>query len=200
MKTNWVERLWVNGPWRSAFLMGEVRFFKRTRDLPPGSRVLEIGCGKGVGARLVFKQFDPAQIDAVDVDPDMIRRAEHQHRFLPRDSVHFAVADAQKLPFADAQMDAVFNFGILHHLEDWNCGIREVARVLKPGGTFYFEEIYPELYAGPILKHILVHPTENRFHAPQYRAALEEAGLHILDGYHESRYAILAVAVNGAQG
>ncbi|WP_455381645.1 class I SAM-dependent methyltransferase [Salinispira pacifica] len=198
MKTNWVERLWVNGPWRSAFLLGEVRYFKRTRELAPGSRVLEIGCGKGVGARLVYRQFDPARIDAVDVDPDMIRRAERQYRFIPTDRVSFAVADAQELPFEDRSMDAVFNFGILHHLEDWNRGIREVARVLRPGGAFYFEEIYPELYAGPILKHILVHPTENRFHGPQYRNALRDAGLRLIDGYHESRYAILAVAVREA--
>jgi len=195
LKTNWVERLWVDGPWRSAFLIGEVRYFQQVRNLAPGSRILEIGCGNGVGSRLVHKKFAPAHIDAVDIDPDMIRRAVRQQRALPSGRVEFAVGDAQQLSFPDAAMDAVFNFGIIHHLEDWNRGIREVSRVLKPGGIFYFEEIYPALYAAPVLRHILVHPRKNRFDGPQYRSALAAAGLRILDGFRESRFAILAVAV-----
>jgi SAM-dependent methyltransferase len=92
-------------------------------------------------------------------------------------------------------MEAVFNYGIIHHLEDWEQGIREIVRVLKRGGGFYFEEIYPALYANVITRRLLEHPTENRFHGPEYRAALQKEGLRLLPGYKETRFAILGVAV-----
>ena len=92
-------------------------------------------------------------------------------------------------------MDAVFNFGILHHLEDWTRGVREIGRVLKADGGFYFEEIYPSLYANFPLRHLLAHPRENRFHGPEFRAALADAGLKLLPGYKENGFRILGVAV-----
>jgi SAM-dependent methyltransferase len=92
-------------------------------------------------------------------------------------------------------MDAVFNFGIVHHLEDWEKGIQEIARILKSGGAFYFEEIYPALYANMITRRLVAHPTENRFYSQEYRTALVKSGLRLLQGYKESRFGILGVAV-----
>jgi hypothetical protein len=66
---------------------------------------------------------------------------------------------------------------------------------LKKGGGFYFEEIYPPLYANAITRRLLDHPTENRFYGPEYRAALQQEGLRLLPGYKEKRFAILGVAV-----
>jgi ubiquinone/menaquinone biosynthesis C-methylase UbiE len=134
-------------------------------------------------------------VDALDVDPDMIRLATRT-RPRPRNGhLFFYVADAQYLPYPDACLDGVFNFGIIHHLEDWERGVQEIARVLKAGGGFYFEEIYPPLYANPLFRHLLDHPTENRFHGPEFRGALKAAGLALLPGYRESPFGILGVAV-----
>ena len=69
-----------------------------------------------------------------------------------------------------------------------------IGRVLKDNGVFFFEEIYPPLYANPLFRRILVHPRENRFYGPEFRAALTASGLHLLDGYKESRFAILGIA------
>ena len=96
---------------------------------------------------------------------------------------------------SDGCFNAVFNYGIIHHLENWQKGVTEIARVLKIDGIFFFEEIYPPLYANPLFLMILVHPRENRFHGPQYRAELDAAGLHLRDGYKESRFAILGADV-----
>ena len=195
MKVNWAERLWVNSPLRFLIQQRETRFFKRLRNLEPGARCLEIGCGHGAGARIILKTFQPSRLDGLDVDPVMIRLASRRQPQWTIDRLQFLVGDAQRLPYADGSMEAVFNYGIIHHLEDWEQGIREIVRVLKRGGGFYFEEIYPALYANVITRRLLEHPTENRFHGPEYRAALQKGGLRLLPGYKETRFAILGVAV-----
>ena len=195
MKVNWAERLWVNSPLRFFIQQRETRFFKRLRNLEPGARCLEIGCGHGAGARIILKTFQPSRLDGLDVDPVMIRLASRRQPQWTIDRLQFLVGDAQRLPYADGSMEAVFNYGIIHHLEDWEQGIREIVRVLKRGGGFYFEEIYPALYANVITRRLLEHPTENRFRGPEYRAALQKEGLRLLPGYKETRFAILGVAV-----
>jgi len=194
VKVNWPERIWVNSPLRFMVQERESRFFKRLLDLRPGSRCLEIGCGRGVGLGLISLRFQPARLDGLDIDPDMIRLARARAAGNKVKGV-LTTADAQALPYRSGSLDGVFNFGIIHHLEDWKQGIQEIARVLRPGGRFYFEEIYPPLYANVIFRHILDHPRGNRFHGPQFRAALEASGLRILHGYRENRFGILGVAV-----
>jgi ubiquinone/menaquinone biosynthesis C-methylase UbiE len=195
MKVNWAERLWVNSPLRFLIQKRETRFFKRLRNLEPGTRCLEIGCGHGAGAQIILNTFQPASLDGLDVDPFMIKLALRRQRKRRTNQLRFLVGDAQNLPYVDNSMDAVFNFGIIHHLENWRQSISEVARVLKRGGGFYFEEIYPPLYANLITRILLEHPTENRFYGPEYRGALQSEGFRLLPGYKETRFAILGVAV-----
>jgi ubiquinone/menaquinone biosynthesis C-methylase UbiE len=195
MKVNWAERLWVNSPLRFLIQKRETRFFKKLRNLEPGTRCLEIGCGHGAGAQIILNTFQPASLDGLDVDPFMIKLALRRQRKRRTNQLRFLVGDAQNLPYVDNSMDAVFNFGIIHHLENWRQSISEVARVLKRGGGFYFEEIYPPLYANLITRILLEHPTENRFYGPEYRGALQSEGFRLLPGYKETRFAILGVAV-----
>jgi len=195
MKVNWLERLWVNSPVRLLVQRQEAGFFKRLRDMAPGGHVLEIGCGRGAGAELILGTFQPRRVDALDLDHGMIRLAKRRRLRQRNGHLFFYVADAQHLPYPDSCLDGVFNFGIIHHLEDWEQGLREIARVLRPGGGFYFEEIYPPLYANPLFRHLLDHPTENRFHGPEFRGALRTTGLALLPGYRETPFGILGVAV-----
>lgn len=200
MKVNWPERLWVNSPVRRFVQQRESAFFCRAGRLPPGGRCLEIGCGCGAGARLIDRYFAPAEIHALDIDVLMLRSARQKGRKWNGTPLQLLAADAQELPYPDRSFDAVFNFGIIHHLEDWRRGVAEIARVLKDGGTFYFEEIYPPLYANPLFRRILDHPREDRFHGPDFRAALAAAGLGLLEGYKESRFAILGIAEKQSAG
>jgi ubiquinone/menaquinone biosynthesis C-methylase UbiE len=195
MKVNWVEAVWVNSPLRTVMQQREIACFRRAARIAPGGRVLEIGCGRGKGAQLVLRAFAPARVDAIDIDPAMIRLAERRKKRLGLREVELLVADAQELPFPDSSMDAVFNFGIIHHLEDWRRGVREIARVLKPGAAFCFEEIYPALYANRFWRHLLAHPREDRFSGPQFRGALQAAGLRLVPGYRETPNRIVAVAL-----
>lgn len=198
MKVNWPERIWVNSPLRRSIQKREARFFKGLRDLPVGARCLEIGCGRGVGAAIIRDTFRPSRIDALDIDHEMLALARRERAVVGGDGLTFLAADAQTLPYGDESFDAVFNYGIVHHLEDWQSGIREVSRVLKPSGAFYFEEIYPPLYANLLFRYLLDHPRQNRFHGPEYRGFLQSCGLCLLPGFKESRFAILGVAVKKA--
>ena len=194
MKVNWPERIWINSPVRAWVQKRETGFFEKTRPLPPGSFCLEIGCGRGKGVELVRNAFHPRRVDALDIDPSMIELAKKRLHGNTASFSFFLVADAQYLPYPDACMDAVFNFGIIHHLENWEKGIREIARVLVQNGLFYFEEIYPPLYANFLFRHLVAHPRENRFHGEQFRAALSALGLQLLPEYKENRFGILGIA------
>ena len=195
MKVNWPERIWVNSPVRLFVQRQETLFLKKLREMEPDASCLEIGCGRGAAVELIIKAFGPRRIHASDIDPGMIRMAVLKEVPRHKGRVLHLVADAQHLPYPDRCMDAVFNYGIIHHLEDWRLGISEVARVLKKGGGFYFEEIYPPLYANFLFRNILAHPKENRFHSSEYRAALKDSRLRLLPRYKENRFGIVGVAV-----
>ena len=86
------------------------------------------------------------------------------------------MADATCLPFADGESDAALELGILHHIPEWRAALRETARVLKPGGVFYFAEpSYGRIHRGMYC--LLGHPKEAGFTADELRRALVEAGL-----------------------
>jgi len=192
MLVNWPERFFCNSFVRRFIQHGQARQWLGMRKMPPGGDVLEIGCGNGAGAAIILDTFKPRSFTALDPDPDMLRLAR---RRLAGTMVQVVEGDAQNLPCESASLDAVFNFGIVHHLEDWRLGIAEVARVLKPGGAFYIEEIFAGLYANAFWKHIVAHPEHDRFQAPEFKAALQDNGLVLLPGYHESKLTMLGVAV-----
>lgn len=192
MLVNWPERFFCNSVVRRLIQRRQAGQLRSMRPVAPGGDILEIGCGNGAGARIILEYFSPKSLHALDPDPAMLRLARKRLAGTPAVVVE---GDAQSLPFESSRFDAVFNFGIIHHLEDWRKGIAEVARVLKPGGAFYTEEIFAGLYANAFWRHIVAHPEHDRFQGPEFRAALEDNGLKLLPGYHESRLTMLGVAV-----
>jgi len=199
MEVNWPERLYCRSLVRKIAQWREVSFFRAAHPMRPGAKVLEIGCGDGGGAGIFSRAFAPGLYHGLDVDPAMIKVAAGRRKGPPGNNSLFVLGDAERLPYGDAAFDAVVNFGIIHHLPDWRAGVAEAARVLRPGGVFYFEEIYPPLYANPLFRVMLAHPRENRFHGPEFRDALAGEGLSLLPGFHESRLYILGVAVKTAR-
>jgi ubiquinone/menaquinone biosynthesis C-methylase UbiE len=177
MKLNWGERLAVNNPirpWQQRF---ELSLLKDHIPLEPGAHILEVGCGRGAGALLINSRFHPAHLYATDLDAEMIRMAFAYLSPGDRRGITFLAADASQLPFPDGSMDAVFGFGVLHHIPDWQAALVEIVRVLAPGGVYFFEELFPTLYQNFITKHILLHPTENRFHSIELKEAMRQTGL-----------------------
>ena len=183
MLMNRIETALVNSaPRRALQRFYEVPLLARLGGRIPGGRALEVGCGSGYGARLILEQFGAATVDAVDLDPTAVAAAR---RRLARygDRVRLAIGSATDLKAAvqaeDASYDAVFDFAILHHVEDWRSAVGEVARVLRPGGRFYFDEVTATALGRPSYRRLFDHPREDRLIAGEFLAELERSGLHV---------------------
>ena len=195
MKLNWAERWAVNNPLRILQQRIEIGFLKGMATLRPGCKVLEVGCGRGAGAQLILREFHPALLHASDLDLEMIGRAKEYLSRENREKIFLYVADVLQLPYGDNIMDAVFGFGVLHHVPSWRAALTEVARVLKTGGLFFFEELYPTLYQNFITKHILLHPRDNRFFSSHLKAAMKEAHLPINRALELKKLGIVGVSI-----
>ncbi len=195
MKLNWVERLVANNPLRATLQRGEIRLLKEGIQLKKGARVLEVGCGRGAGARLILRAFQPTLLCALDLDIQMVQKARDYLSSNERKRVSLYVGDVFRLPFKDRALDAVFGFGVLHHVPDWRGAAAEIARVLKVGGTYFVEEFYPSAYQNFITRHLLEHPKEDRFFSHELRAGLKEIDLPIRDAIDLKKIGIAAVAV-----
>ncbi len=109
--------------------------------------------------------------------------------------IRFLTADVLNLPYGNESFDAVFGFGVLHHVPDWQSALGEIARVLKPGGEYFIEELYPGLYQNFITKRILLHPRENRFHSQDLRQALRDRNLEMPNALEAKMLGILGIAI-----
>ena len=194
MKLNWAERLVVNNPVRVLVQRLLIRWFQKKTVLEPGAKILEVGCGRGAGAALLLKEFAPAALHAQDLDYLMIRQARD---YLPPDqnAIFLYVGDVLHLPYPDATLDAVFGFGVLHHVPDWRRGLAEIARVLNPGGRYFLEEFYPAFYQNFLARRLFLHPAEDRFHRADLHQALKAAGFAVQKTLECTLLGILSVAV-----
>jgi ubiquinone/menaquinone biosynthesis C-methylase UbiE len=195
VKINWAERLIVNNPGRVIIQRLIIKWIKSVARIEPRARILEIGCGRGAGARLLQAAFQPSLLHAFDLDYGMILIARRYLQPALRDKISLYVGDAQRLPYRDGVLDAVFGFGVLHHLPDWRRGVHEIARVLKPGGIYFLEEYYPPLYQNCLARRIFRHPEHDRFYSHDLHRALAEAGFALQGRLEQKMLGLLAVAV-----
>lgn len=96
-----------------------------------GRNVLEIGCGMGCMA--MNWALNGARVTAVDLNPVAIAQTRQRFAVHQLDGT-VREADAEALPFADASFDFVYSWGVLHHTPQTAGALKEVHRVLKPGG------------------------------------------------------------------
>jgi SAM-dependent methyltransferase len=122
MLLNAIEKALMNNPARAA-IQGRVevpRLLSLGGPMRKG-RALEIGCGRGVGSGLILDRFGAERLDAFDLDPDMVALA--RERLACRgDRVRLWVGDAERVEAASDTYDAVFDFGIIHHIPRWQDG------------------------------------------------------------------------------
>jgi SAM-dependent methyltransferase len=97
----------------------------------PGGKVLDVGCGPGIMAEAILSRG--CEFWGVDQSRKMIEMC--MDRFSGTGRTHFSLGDALGLHFGDAFFDAVLCMGVIDGLRDRRLALREMMRVLKPGGT-----------------------------------------------------------------
>lgn len=101
-----------------------------------GKRLLDLGCGTGIAA--VYFALKGANVFAVDISPEMLKKADElSHKYGVKLSMFKMTAE--NLRFEDETFDFVFGRGVLHHM-DISLSMPEVSRVLKRGGKAIFLE------------------------------------------------------------
>lgn len=180
MKLNRVEKLLMNNPARAALQRWyEAPLLERLGGLVEGGRVLEIGCGRGIGTKIILDRFRAREVHAFDLDPDMVERARRRLFAYPPQRVTLAVGDAASIQAEAESFDAVFDFGVIHHVPDWRKAVSEVRRVLRPGGRFFFEEVTRHALSRWLHRTFLEHLKEDRFSDDQFVVELERQGIHV---------------------
>jgi SAM-dependent methyltransferase len=98
-------------------------------DIQPGQRVLDCGCGLGWMLKIIGETYD-CRLFGIDADPERLSRASRA----VGDKAQVAVATIEALPFPAGSFDRIVLAEVLEHISDDLRGLRDVARVLKPGG------------------------------------------------------------------
>jgi ubiquinone/menaquinone biosynthesis C-methylase UbiE len=142
--------------------------------------VLEIGCGQGAGARIIYDLFSPQRYLGVDLDPRMIRRARRKAGALP--NARFIEGDITSLEVPDASFDLIVDFGVIHHVPNWRDAIAEVSRVLRVNGEFLFEDLPLETWERGIgipFRRLADHPYDHMFRQQEFTDELASLGFAI---------------------
>jgi ubiquinone/menaquinone biosynthesis C-methylase UbiE len=138
----WVARAYdrgVQAAFRDIFpaLAGEI-----FPDMQTVGRGLDVGCGPGQFTILIAERLPAAEIWGIDLAPTMIELARrHASASSAAGRLHFQIADVGHLPFPDEHFDAVVSSGSIKHWPDPVAGLREMHRVLAPGGRAIIGEM-----------------------------------------------------------
>jgi ubiquinone/menaquinone biosynthesis C-methylase UbiE len=143
-----------------------------------GKEILDAGCGPGFSTVLIARHFRPSRLVAFDLMPEMIDIATSRPAL-----AEFYVKDIASTGFPAESFDAVFIFDVLHHVPEWREAVREMSRLLRPGGVLLAEEPANQLtWFGDFFR--MHHPIEAKFGWSEFRKELREAGFEILGGSH----------------
>ena len=111
-------------------------------DIPPGSTVLDLGCGAGLDTLIAASKTGPTgKVIAVDFCPAMLDAARSAARELQVAHAEIQLAPAAELPLTDASVDVALFNGILNLNPDRDGLFRELARILRPGGCVFGAEL-----------------------------------------------------------
>jgi ubiquinone/menaquinone biosynthesis C-methylase UbiE len=127
----------------------EVPTLVRSLQLEPGGRVLEVGCGRGIALPPLARLLAPSRLVGIDIDPGLMTLAADRVRASGTVSELYC-ADVRALPFEDDSFDLVIDFGTCYHITEPERALRQIMRVLRPGGIFVCETVSSQLLSHPV--------------------------------------------------
>ncbi len=137
--------------------------------------ILDVGCGPGVSLPLLDRHFSPELILGVDIDPREVERSRRRSREC-RCRVEVRRGDATALELDDASVDMVLCHQLLHHVVAQAAVLRELHRVLAPGGVLLVAESCREFIHSMPVQMLFRHPNEVQRTAAEYQQLVREAG------------------------
>lgn len=126
----------------------EVPALVRALRIPPGQRILEVGCGRGVALPPLARHARPSYLAGLELDCRAFAEALRTVREAGVEADVFQ-ADVREMPFRDASFDVVVDFGTCYHVARPEAALAEIARVLAPDGLFACETPVSQLLAHP---------------------------------------------------
>jgi SAM-dependent methyltransferase len=138
-----------NRPWRNRIQESfEVAAVVHLLRVPRRGRVLEIGCGRGIGLVPLARYGRPATLAGLDISSELLAHARVRLADC-RVPAQLHLGDIRALPFEDGGVDVVVDFGTCYHVTRPEVALAEVERVLAPGGLFVCESPLAQLLAHP---------------------------------------------------
>jgi SAM-dependent methyltransferase len=157
--------------------------------LPAGGVAVDVGCGTGRALPALRAAVGPTgQVLGVDITPEMLAVAAERAAPL---GAGLLLADARRLPLPDAAADALFAAGLIAHLPDPLAGLRELARVTRPGGRLVI--FHPSGRAALAARHGRPVRADEPL-SPGPLAAVTGASGWRLDSYDDPPHRFLALA------
>jgi SAM-dependent methyltransferase len=138
-------------------------------------RLMDVGCGQGRTFQLLRELYAPREIVAVDVDPLMLERAraEAARCEIP---VTVQACSVTRLDLPDASVDGILCHQLIHHVADQEGALRELHRVLAPGGFLFLAESCRPFIETWTVRWFFRHPPGVQRTAGEYQALVRAAG------------------------
>lgn len=164
---------------RKVYLHGIVKTLQEISQLPPNKKILEIGCGNGIGTRLIHEYFKPSELIATEYDESLVEITKEKVKDI---NVLVEQADATKFRFVDNEFDAVVGLSVIHHIPNWEKALDELYRIIKPNGLLIIKELSIDTFStffGIISRKFVEHPYDDMFTKKEFIDYLKQKGFKI---------------------
>ncbi|MBI2538151.1 MAG: methyltransferase domain-containing protein [Gemmatimonadetes bacterium] len=163
----------------SFYIHAGVQETTRRLDLKPTDRLLDVGCGTGALLHALSRSFPAMQLARIDPSPEMLGLAGHKLGA----SVELHVAWAERIPYPNDLFDVVASCSVFHYLRQPMVALKEMLRVLRPGGSLVITDWCDDYLACRVCDRVLrvLSPAHFRtYRERECRELLQAAGVGAL--------------------
>jgi arsenite methyltransferase len=111
-------------------------------ELKPGERIIDVGSGAGIDSLIAARMVAPTgEVIGIDMTPAMLEKASRAAKESGLQNIAFRIGYAETMPIEDSWADVIISNGVLNLMPDKQAALKEMARVLKPGGRLQIGDI-----------------------------------------------------------